>query len=91
MISQPASLAMRRTKRAAIVACASMLTLVLQGSGVGATAKPPVTTTARLDPAAAEAAIPTFDLVDLRNARRVDLAGLRTPARAMLVWLWAPG
>ena len=48
-------------------------------------------TSAQSDPADAEAAIPSFDLVDLRNGRSVDLARLRTPGRAMLVWLWAPG
>ena len=92
VIFQPTSLAMERMQRAAVIACASMLTLGLQGEGAGATAaKRPVTATARPDPAAARAAIPSFDLVDLRNGRPVDLARLRTPGRAMLVWLWAPG
>ena len=38
----------------------------------------------------AEAAIPDFDLVDLRNTKTVNLASLRMPGRAMLIWLWAP-
>ena len=92
VIFQPNSLAMRRMRRAAVLACASMLMLGLQGAGAGATAaKRPVPTTAPPDTGAAEAAIPSFDLVDLRNGRPVDLARLRTPGRAVLVWLWAPG
>ena len=38
----------------------------------------------------AAAAIPDFDLTDLQNGKTVNLASLRTPNRAMLIWLWAP-
>ena len=90
VIARPASQAKRRGLLAAVVACASIV--LTQGSGARAAGSTrTVTTTARQDPVAAEAAIPTFDLLDLRNGRSVDLARLRTPGRAMLVWLWAPG
>lgn len=90
VIVRPACLAKRRLQLAAVIACAS--TVLTQGSSAMAAGfTRTVTTTARQDPAAAEAAIPAFDLVDLRNGRSVDLARLRTPGRAMLVWLWAPG
>ena len=73
-----------------LVVCASLL-LLQSPRGGAAEAKRPATTSVQPDPAAAEAAIPAFDLVDLRNGRLVDLSRLRTPGRAMLVWLWAPG
>ncbi len=55
-------------------------------------AKAPVVTTSVVPKPVerAEAAIPDFDLVDLRNTKTVNLASLRTPGRAMLIWLWAP-
>ena len=65
-----------------------MLMLATPGA-IAAEKNPAAGTAAESDPA--DAAIPSFDLVDLRNGRSVDLARLRTPGRAMLVWLWAPG
>lgn len=82
--------ATRTARRALSVACASLF--LLNGEvGNAAEAKRTVSTSVQPDSDAADAAIPAFDLVDLRNGRAIDLARLRTPGRAMLVWLWAPG
>ena len=87
----PSYLARRRKlHRAVLVGCAAVLMLATPGA-IAAENNRAAGTAAESDAADAEAAIPSFDLVDLRNGRSVDLARLRTPGRAMLVWLWAPG
>ena len=89
MIVGPSYLARRRKlHRAVLVGCAAVLMLATPGA-IAAENNRAAGTAAESDPA--DAAIPSFDLVDLRNGRFVDLARLRTPGRAMLVWLWAPG
>lgn len=80
----------RKVHAAILVGCVAALMFPVSGA-IAAEATRPATTTKGPDRADAEAAIPSFDLVDLRNGRPVDLARLRTPGRAMLVWLWAPG
>ena len=75
---------------AILIGCAAALTLQVP-TAIAAEKTRAVSTTVPSDPADAEAAIPSFDLIDLRDGRPVDLARLRTPGRAMLVWLWAPG
>ena len=76
----------------------------LNGSALGAEPQAPskaraVPPTTKPKPASKEstsnenlaaAAIPDFDLIDLQNGKTVNLAALRTPNRAMLIWLWAP-
>ena len=73
-----------------VIGFAAALMLPVSGA-IAAETSGKTATTAQPESANAEAAIPSFDLVDLRNGRPVDLARLRTPGRAMLVWLWAPG
>ncbi len=81
----------RRTLLPAVaMGLAAALMLPVSGAIAAETTRK-TATTAQPESANAEAAIPSFDLVDLRNGRPVDLARLRTPGRAMLVWLWAPG
>ena len=80
----------RRLRPVLLMGCAIALMLPTQSAIATARAGSTVTTV-QSGPGDAEAAIPSFDLVDLRNGRPVDLARLRTPGRAMLVWLWAPG
>ena len=80
----------RTLHRAVLVGCAAVLMLAAPGA-IAADGSRASAATAQSDAADAEAAMPSFDLVDLRNGRSVDLARLRTPGRAMLVWLWAPG
>ena len=82
--------ARRRLRRGLVVVC-TVAAVMLPVLGATAAEKARSTPTTQPDTSNAEAAIPSFDLVDLRSGRSVDLATLRTPGRAMLVWLWAPG
>lgn len=101
----PKVLRTRSKSRSGLVCCVILFGLGgLNGSALGA--KPqasstvqavPSTTTANSIPKEstssenlATAAIPDFDLIDLQNGKTVNLATLRTPNRAMLIWLWAP-
>lgn len=79
-----------RLRRGLIVAC-TVAAVMLPVPGAIAAEKARSTPTTQPDTSNADEAIPSFDLVDLRSGRSVDLATLRTPGRAMLVWLWTPG
>ena len=78
----------RKFHRAVVTGIAALLMFPAQGA-IAADTYRATSSTAQSGPADADAAIPSFDLIDLRNGKPVDLAGLRTPGRAMLVWLWA--
>ena len=80
----------RRLRPVLLMSCAVALMFPTQ-TAIATDTTGSTATTVQSGPGDAEAAIPAFDLVDLRSGRPVDLARLRTPGRAMLVWLWAPG
>ena len=79
----------RRLRPFLLMSCAVALMFPTQ-TAIATDTTRSTATTVQSGQGGAEAAIPAFDLVDLRNGRPVDLARLRTPGRAMLVWLWAP-